>query len=126
MALADNPLATSISIAAYKKAFSLLLFYREHAKRIYSAVTKTDLTSAHELAQKIRKGQLSNGFNPRDDIQRKEWQGLKSSAEVDAAIELLVKHNHLRVSEEHTGGRPRCVVKIHPDLLRQNLTKVPT
>lgn len=126
LALADNPLATSISIAAYKKAFSLLLFYREHAKRIYSAGTKTDLTSAHELVQKIRNGQLSNGFNPRDDIQRKEWQGLKSSAEVDAAIELLVKHNHLRVFEEYTGGRPRCVVKIHPDLLRQNLTKVPT
>lgn len=126
MALAIDPFATSISLEAFRKAVSLLLFYREHAIRIYGVVTRGDLSSAYELLERIKKGQLNDGFNPRDDIQRKEWQGLRTSSEVDAAIDLLVKHNHLRVIAEGTNGRPKRTVQIHPNLIRHKGTKVVT
>jgi putative DNA primase/helicase len=126
MALAIDPFATSISLEAFRKAVSLLLFYREHAIRIYGVVTRGDLSSAYELLERIKKGQLNDGFNPRDDIQRKEWQGLRTSSEIDAAIDLLVKHNHLRVIAEGTNGRPKRTVQIHPNLIRQKGTKVVT
>lgn len=126
MALAIDPFATSISLEAFRKAVSLLLFYREHAIRIYGVVTRGDLSSAYELLERIKKGQLNDGFNPRDDIQRKEWQGLRTSSEVDAAIDLLVKHNHLRIVEVATNGRSKRTVQIHPNLIRQKGTKVVT
>jgi hypothetical protein len=126
MALAIDPFATSISLEAFRRAISLLLFYRAHAIRIYGVVTRGDLSSAYELLERIKKGQLNDGFNPRDDIQRKEWQGLRTSSEVDAAIDLLVKHNHLRVIAEGTNGRPKRTVQIHPNLIRQKGTKVVT
>jgi hypothetical protein len=124
LALAEDPFARSISLEAYRQALDLLLFYRDHAKRIYGVVSRCDLVSAYELVGRIKKGQLVDGFNPRDDIQRKEWQGLRTSGEVEAAIELLIKHNHLCVIEEATNGRPRRTVRIHPDLLRQKGAKV--
>jgi hypothetical protein len=124
LALAEDPFATSISLEAYRQALNLLLFYKEHAKRIYGVVLRSDLVAAYELLDRIKKGQLVDGFNPRDDIQRKEWQGLRTSGEVEAAIELLVKHNHLQVIEEATNGRPKRMVRIHPDLLRQKGAKV--
>jgi hypothetical protein len=126
MALAIDPFATSISLEAFRRAVSLLLFYRAHAIRIYGVVTRGDLSSAYELLERIKKGQLNDGFNPRDDIQRKEWQGLRTSSEVDAAIDLLVKHNHLRVIAEGTNGRPKRTVQIHPNLIRHKGTKVVT
>jgi hypothetical protein len=126
MALAIDPFATSISLEAFRRAVSLLLFYREHAIRIYGVVTRGDLSSAYELLERIKKGQLNDGFNPRDDIQRKEWQGLRTSSEVDAAIDLLVKHNHLRIVEVATNGRSKRTVQIHPNLIRQKGTKVVT
>ena len=126
MALAIDPFATSISLEAFRKAVSLLLFYRAHAIRIYGVVTRGDLFSAYELLERIKKGQINDGFNPRDDIQRKEWQGLRTSSEVDAAIDLLVKHNHLRVIAEGTNGRPKRTVQIHPNLIRHKGTKAGT
>jgi hypothetical protein len=124
MALAIDPFATSISLEAFRKAVSLLFFYRAHAIRIYGVVTRGDLSSAYELLERIKKGQINDGFNPRDDIQRKEWQGLRTSSEVDAAIDLLVKHNHLRIVEVATNGRSKRTVQIHPNLIRQKRTKV--
>ena len=126
MALAIDPFATSISLEAFRRAFSLLLFYRAHAIRIYGVVTRGDLSSAYELFERIKRGQLNDCFNPRDDIQRKEWQGLRTISEVDAAIDLLVKHNHLRIVEVATNGRSKRTVQIHPNLIRQKGTKVVT
>ena len=124
MALAENPNATSIPIAAFRRAENLLTFYREHAKRIYGVVTRYDLAAAYELLDRIKKGQLPDGFNSRDDIQRKEWEGLRTSGEIEAAVELLVKHGRLRVTEISTNGRPKRTVRIHPDLIRQKGAKV--
>lgn len=124
LALAENPSAETISTDALKRAENLLIFYQKHAKRIYGVVTSYDLASAYELLDRIKKGQLADGFNPRDDVQRKEWEGLRTSSEIEAAIELLVKHGHLRLEELLTAGRSKRFVRIHPDLLRQRGTKV--
>lgn len=119
IALADNPLATSISLNAYRQAESLLHFYSQHARRIYNVVARYDLASAYELLDRIKNGQLHDGFNPRDDIQRREWPKLRSSGEIEAAIELLERHGYVKVGEERTDGRPKRIVRIHPELIRQ-------
>jgi hypothetical protein len=122
LALAEDPLATSISLKALQQASDLLVFYKKHAQRIYGVVARYDLVSAYELLDRIKKGQLADGFNPRDDIQRKDWACLKTSGEIEAAVELLVSHGHLRVVDEPTAGRSKRVVRIHPTLLRQRGT----
>jgi hypothetical protein len=122
LALAIDPNANSISLQAYELALNLLHFYQQHAKRIYGVVARYELVSAYELLDRINKGQLADGFNPRDDIQRKDWACLKTSGEIESAVELLVSHGHLQVVEVPTGGRSKRVVRIHPTLLRQKGT----
>lgn len=124
IALADNPLATSISLNSYRQAESLLQFYSQHARRIYNVVARYDLASAYELLDRIKWGQLHDGFNPRDDIQRREWPKLRSSGEIEAALELLEKYGYVKLVEEHTGGRPKRIVRIRPGLIRQKETEV--
>ncbi len=124
LALAENPKATCIPFSAFDQAQNLLNFYQKHAKRIYGVVQHYELASAYELLERIKKGQLHDGFNPRDDIQRKEWEGLRTSGEIEAALELLVTHNCVRVIEQKTTGRSKRVVLIHPQLIRQKGTKV--
>jgi len=123
IALADNPLATSISLNSYRQAESLLQFYSQHARRIYNVVARYDLASAYELLDRIKKSQLHDGFNSRDDIQRREWPKLRSSGEIEAALELLAKHGYVKLVEEQTGGRPKRIVRIHPELIRQKGTE---
>lgn len=124
LALCDDPHATSISLDELNQAFGLLMFYKEHAQCIYSVTSRQDLLSAHELLSRIKKGQLPDGFNLRDDVQRKEWLGLRTSSEIEAAVDLLVKHKHLRVVEVPTGGRARRICFIHPKLTRQKGQKL--
>lgn len=124
IALANNTSATSISLNSYRQAESLLQFFSQHARRIYNVVARFDLMSAYELLDRIKKGQLHDGFNTRDDIQRREWPKLRSSGEIEAAIELLEKHGYVKLVEEQTGGRPKRIVRIHPELIRQKGTKV--
>jgi hypothetical protein len=100
-----------------------LIFYQQHSKRIYGVVHNYELASAYELLERIKKGQLQDGFNPRDDVQRKEWEGLRTSGEIEAALELLAKHNFVRMIEEKTTGRSKRVVQIHPQLIRHKGTK---
>ena len=83
-----------------------------------------ELVSAYELLDRIKKGQLHDGFNSRDDIQRREWPNLRSSGEIEAALDLLAKHGYVKLVEEQTGGRPKRIVRIHPELIRQKGTEV--
>jgi len=124
VALAENPAASNISLSAYEKAEELLIFYKHHANRVYNAVARYDVMSAYELLDRIKRGQLHDGFNTRDDIQRKEWPKLRSSGEIEAALELLERYGYVKLVEEQTGGRPKRLVRIHPELLRQKRTEV--
>jgi hypothetical protein len=126
LALAQNAGVKSIPFEAFDQAQNLLIFYKKHAERIYGVVSRYDLASAYELLHRIKKGQVLDGFNPRDDIQRKEWEGLRTGGEIEAAIDVLAKHGYVRVVEEPTPGRPKRIVRMHPELLRQKGTKVGT
>jgi hypothetical protein len=124
IALAEDPNTESISLSAYRRAEGLLEFFYQHAKRIYSIVARYEISSAYELLDRIRKGQLPDGFNPRDDIQRKEWQGLRTSGEIEAALGLLEKHGYVKIVEEPTSGRPKRIVRINPEITLQRGTEV--
>jgi len=123
LALVENPQATCIPFSAFDQAQNLLIFYQQHSVRIYGVVQRYELASAYELLDRIKKGQLHDGFNPRDDVQRKEWEGLRNSGEIEAALELLAKHNFVRMIEEKTTGRSKRIIQIHPELIRHKGTK---
>lgn len=116
MAFAEDPTATGIDSLALNRAKDLLAFYNAHAKRIYAVDARGDVVSAHELLARIKKGAISDGFNPRDDVMRREWDGLSKSAEVEGALSVLVSHGYLRDTEVPTSGRARRVIFIHPDV----------
>ena len=117
VALAEDPQCLEISDSALEKATELLIFYNKHAERIYAATTRGDIVSAHELLHRIKKGKVVDGFNPRDDVMRKEWEGLTKSAEVEGALSLLKTHGYIRDVEVKTEGRPKRHIFIHPSLL---------
>jgi putative DNA primase/helicase len=115
MAYAEDPHATCIDVLALDRAQRLLAFYQSHARRIYAVDTRGAVVSAHELLARIRKGSVPDGFNPRDDVLRREWDGLAKSAELEEALALLVKHGYLKDTETPTAGRARRAIWIHPD-----------
>lgn len=117
VAFAANPDATLIDSDALDRAMALLAFYSLHAKRIYAVETRGDMVSAHELLARIKKGAVPDGFNPRDDVMRREWDGLTKAAEIEGAIAILVKHGYIRDTEVPTSGRPRRLILVHPDAL---------
>jgi putative DNA primase/helicase len=116
MAYAEDPHATCIDVLALDRAQRLLAFYQAHARRIYAVDTRGAVVSAHELLARIRKGSVPDGFNPRDDVLRREWDGLAKSAELEEALALLVKHGYLKDTEMPTAGRARRAIWIHPDV----------
>jgi len=118
MAFAEDQKATAIDLLALRRAQCLLEFYSQHAKRIYAVDTRSDVLSAYDLLERIRKRQVPDGFNPRDDVLRREWDGLSRSAELEAAISQLVKLRYMRDTEVATKGRARRVVHVHPSLLK--------
>ena len=116
MAFAQDTTATVIDSMALNRAKDLLAFYGAHAKRIYAVDARGDIVSAHELLARIKKGSVPDGFNPRDDVMRREWDGLSKSAEVEGAISVLVSHGYLHDTEVPTTGRARRTIFIHPDI----------
>lgn len=116
IALAENPAATCINANAFARAQRLLKFFHEHAKRIYAVESRSDIVSAHELLGRIRKGQVANEFATRD-VQRREWDGLTTSAEMEGAVAILREHGYLREEIVSTEGRSRRILLIHPDVL---------
>jgi hypothetical protein len=122
IALAENPAAICINANAFARAQRLLKFFHEHAKRIYAVESRSDIVSAHELLARIRKGQVANEFAPRD-VQRREWDGLTTSAEMEGAVAILKEHGYLREKIVATDGRSRRMLLIHPDVLPTKVVK---
>ena len=48
------------------------------------------------------------------DVQREKQAGLRSKAEIDPALMVLVQAGWLRSQAEKTGGRPRHVYHVNP------------
>lgn len=110
--------AGQISERATLKAIGWINYLREHAKRIYSAVSKAHIDAARTLSKYIKNGKLADGFTLRD-IYLNGWTGLSTSEDARMAVEVLVELHWIEGKEEKTGGRPTVRYFINPELTRK-------
>lgn len=88
-----------------------------HARRVYGLLDDQKVTAAQTLAHRIATGKLLDGFTVRD-VYRKGWAGLKTLADVEAALNLLEEHAHVAGYEDDGPGRPTTRYCINPKLSR--------
>jgi hypothetical protein len=109
-----------VSLAALEKALIWTNYLEAHARRIYSAVLRPDMTAARELAKRLARGDLPTRFTLRETY-RKGWTGLNSKEEAEAATEILCDFGWVRAVSEtgRTLGRPASTAfEINPKVRR--------
>ena len=103
-----------VSLSATEKALRWASYMKGHAERVYALWKVTQAAGMERVVRAVKEGQLSDGFTARD-VQRKGWHGLKSNAEVDAALQELEQAGWVRKkATEVTGGRPTVKYEINP------------
>ncbi len=90
-----------VNADAASRAAAWCSYLEGHARRCYSLLADEGLRSAQALADRVRRGQLKDGFTARD-VRRNRWRYLSSDEAVRAALEWLEDENWLRA--EQTGG----------------------
>jgi hypothetical protein len=109
----------SISLENAKLAATHCEILEAHAAKLYSMETNFGLHSAHTLAEKIKKGLVSDG-NELRFIYRHHWALLKNPTEVDAAIAVLEEANWCRVEQMRRGkGASSEVLRLHPEIIQR-------
>ena len=104
--IGDEPLDKAIRWATYLES---------HARRLYGAAVKPDVSAAKALAQKIVAGELGEHFTLRD-VYHKGWSGLSGRDDVLQAADVLIDFDWLRTVEQQTDGRPRTIHIINPKI----------
>jgi putative DNA primase/helicase len=119
IALADNPhLEEKVPLGAVEQAAAWAEYLEAHARRLYSAVTRSDTLAAEALAKKIREGDVEDGITLRA-LRRKNWSRLDDYDLLKDAVGLLEDLNWLRYEKEQSNGRPKTVIRINPSLLKK-------
>lgn len=104
--IGDEPLDKAIRWATYLES---------HARRLYGAAVKPDVSAAKALAQKIIAGELGEQFTLRD-VYRQGWSGLSDREDAQQAADVLLDFDWLRTIEQPTGGRSRTIHVINPKI----------
>lgn len=104
--IGDEPLDKAIRWATYLES---------HARRMYGAAVKPDVSAAKALAQKIIAGELGEQFALRD-VYRQGWSGLSTSEDAQQAADVLIDFEWLRTIEQPTSGRARTMHIINPKI----------
>jgi hypothetical protein len=111
--LADNPNAEEIGTVSLGRALAMLDASESHIARMLEARIRIEIIAAQQIWQRVRRGDLSDGFTARS-LKQRNWSGLTDGETVDAALAVLVECGHLRADKINTGGRPSCVFVINP------------
>jgi putative DNA primase/helicase len=105
-----------VGLPATLRALAWAEHLETHARRCYGAVTAVAASAARRILERIRAGDLKEGFRARD-VDRAGWSGLTDSEATRAALDQLVDINYLAEAElpaKLTGGRPALVYRINP------------
>lgn len=108
---------SEISLETTLKAITYTEVLTSHARRVFALGENQVFAMAQSMLGKIRKGDLQQGFTKRE-IMRKKWSGLRSPADVEEVLSLLVDYGYLKVLET-TEGRPTTKHFFHPSLERE-------
>jgi hypothetical protein len=103
----------AISKKALERALRFAVYLETHARRVYAAGPEAETAAAKAILQRIRRGDLADGFTARD-IQRKDWSNLTDHGRVQAGLNLLVDLDWTRAVITITGGRPKTTYSINP------------
>lgn len=95
------------------QALAWVEYLETHALRLYAPATAGPELAAREIARRIIRGDLVNGFTARE-ITRKGWSGLADSETVSDALEVLTDLGGIVPEITHGGGRPRQSYWIRP------------
>jgi hypothetical protein len=110
--LADAPIGC-IDAPPLRRAIAFADYLESHARRIYGSGKAAEAKSAEAIIEKIRKGDLKDGFTCRD-IHQRDWSNLSVPARVQAALDLLVDLDWLAEQSVKTAGRPKTTYLINP------------
>jgi hypothetical protein len=103
--LADHG-SGQVRLSALHKALRFAGYLRSHAERIYGSVTRADIEGAHAIVAKLQGGSLVEPFTARD-VYRRQWSGLRDTAAVYDALELLERHHFIGAQPNpRSVGRP--------------------
>ncbi len=88
-----------------------------HARRIYGMGETAKVTTARMLSRRLLEGKLKNGFTVRN-ILRKQWSGVVTTMEAEAALDVLIDHGYVQATETDSsaGGRPTTRYFINPQI----------
>jgi hypothetical protein len=92
-----------------------------HARRIYGMVESAKVKVACTVSDRLGKGKLKDGFTARD-LARKQWTGIKTTLQAEAALAILEEHGHV-ISQDsfdfNMTGRPTVQYFINPKIVRK-------
>lgn len=108
---------TGVSLGAARLAAGWVDFLDAHARRVYAVELDPEKRPAWALSAKIKAGVVRDGDAIRD-LYRSQWSELRTPKSVEAGLKRLAELGHVRIVERDTGGRPERVVRLHPDLIR--------
>ena len=108
-----------ISEEAMRQAVNWAYYLEAHTRRMYASVDIATKDTAHLLLDRIRGGDLRDGFSQRD-ITQKGWTGLRDTDQVEQALAKLEEFSWLKKSTVHTGGRPKEIYHINPAALQRS------
>ncbi|HPC83667.1 MAG TPA: DUF3987 domain-containing protein [Thermoanaerobaculaceae bacterium] len=104
-----------VALGAAQRAAAWCEFLETHARKVYGSELAPALSGARLLARRIEAGDLEDGTRVRD-LYRKHWAGLSTPEVVWPGLVELEARGWLRLEDVPSGGRPRDVIRLRPDL----------
>jgi hypothetical protein len=111
---ADGKTSGPVSDEAALRAMAWCQYLESHARRIYSFVADADEQAAVELAKRIKKKDIEDGFTLRD-IYRNCWSLLNTKEDVEAACNVLIEAGWLK-EQIPAKGKTRKLYHINPKI----------
>lgn len=114
--LVEGQVAHEIAAEAAMRAAAWCSYLEGHARRIYAMVEVARVTTARMLSRRLLDKKLNDGFTARDVV-RKGWGGITTSAQAEAALQVLEDHDWVG-SVEAAGetGRPTTRYYVNPQI----------
>ncbi len=109
--LADGGIGP-VSEDATLRALAWGEYLETHAERAYSSVSKSDVSTATAILNRIKKGDLKPPFSSRD-VWRPGWSKLSDRDQVMGGLRMLEDYNHIYIEKVETGGRTKTLYHIN-------------
>ena len=111
-ALSKGQSLTYVNHEAATQAVAWCTYLESHAHRLDSSAKDPAMEAARALLDRIKKGDIQDGFVLRD-IYRKQWSQLNSSELVHQGAKILIDFGWLKEDSIEQNGKN---MRIHPSL----------